>query len=151
MRGSAEGVGASGLDAYDASLDGPGVDSDESEPLLSEGGESTQLCGCLSPKYALGLAMLGGVVVIWVAASALVQVRGCMDRARAPGVTPHPAPAARAAPPQYIYQELHWDGPFFLTFTCTTLFTVYLPMVACSAALRRRCAGPPTCPQWREF
>lgn len=142
MQGSAEGVAASGLEAYEAAPgEGQGVDSDESEPLLADGGASPRRCGCLSPKYALGLAMIAAVVIIWVAASALVQVRGCVGRAAARGGPPTRHLAARAAPPQYIYQELHWDGPFFLTYLCNTLFAVYLPMVACSAALKQRCAS----------
>ena len=30
---------------------------------------------------------------------------------------------------QYIYEQSHFDAPFFLTYTCNSLFALYLPLV----------------------
>jgi len=54
-------------------------------------------------SYALGVFYIVLVACIWAGASVLVQ---------------------------FIYEDRGFDAPFFLTYTCTSLFSVYLPLWA---------------------
>ena len=54
-----------------------------------------------SGSYALGLCFIFLVSIIWAAASIMVQ---------------------------YLYQNLDFDSPFLLTYICSSLFIVFIPM-----------------------
>ena len=70
-----------------------------------------------SPSYLLGLSFIFVVALLWAGASVLVQ---------------------------YIYNNLHFSEPFTLTYLCTSLFSVYLPLWATLVRLR-----VVTDPPWR--
>ena len=57
-------------------------------------------------EWCLGLTLLGVVVVIWTLSSVVVQ---------------------------HIYHEMNFEGPFFLTYIGSCLFTIYLPIYAVGA------------------
>ena len=65
----------------------------------------------------LGLSFIFVVALLWAGASVLVQ---------------------------YIYNNLHFSEPFTLTYLCTSLFSVYLPLWATLVRLR-----VVTDPPWR--
>ena len=71
--------------------------------------KSSLICS-LRPSYALGLVYLGCVILLWVLSGALIQ---------------------------WIFEQQEDAQPFFLTYFCTSLFTLYMPTYFALQACRR--------------
>ena len=79
-----------------------------STQLESQGKLQLQVCGRSTRQWTLGLFFLVLVAVIWTVASILVQ---------------------------YIFQDLGFHGPFFLTYMGTSLFSINLLFYYCTHTL----------------